>query len=411
MRLRYALAGLTLMLSCRPVAVSVGDGVGVGVAVERAAAGLTIYPRVGDAGDAQPALAGPALILMGGGSDVDDAFRWAQTVIGEGDVVVLRASGGDGYDAYLAGLAPFHSVQTVKLEPPASADALAQAAAIVERAELVFFAGGDQADYVAWRGSPLLAAVQGVWARGGVVGGTSAGCAILGQLVFDDVAAALANVNVDGLRALADPWDGAISFSRDLFAFAPMAGVITDTHFAARDRMARLAAFVARLQAEGAAPSVLGLGIDEGNALVVEANGTATLLQQRAGEGGAWAVALTSPSTATRGRPLAASGLEVTRLDRAGQQLDLRARCGGGTRYAISVDGARPLQPYTPRDPYGASGLPTPACPPPPAPTDGGTHDAAPPSSPPAPDAAPTLPPPFDAPPPRAPAGCSFTGF
>jgi hypothetical protein len=226
-RLRYALAGLTLMLSCRPVAVSVGDGVGVGVAVERAAAGLTIYPRVGDAGDAQPALAGPALILMGGGSDVDDAFRWAQTVIGEGDVVVLRASGGDGYDAYLAGLAPFHSVQTVKLEPPASADALAQAAAIVERAELVFFAGGDQADYVAWRGSPLLAAVQGVWARGGVVGGTSAGCAILGQLVFDDVAAALANVNVDGLRALADPWDGAISFSRDLFAFAPMAGVIT----------------------------------------------------------------------------------------------------------------------------------------------------------------------------------------
>jgi len=401
-RLRYALAGLTLVLSCRPAPVVVD--------VERAVAGLTIYPRVGDASDAQPQLAGPALVLMGGGPDVDDAFRWAQTVIGGGDVVVLRASGDDGYDAYLAGLAPFHSVQTVKLEPPASADALAQAAAIVDRAELVFFAGGDQADYVAWRGSPLVAAVQRVWARGGVVGGTSAGCAILGQLVFDDVAAALANVSVDGLRALGDPWDGAISFSRDLFAFPPLAGVITDTHFATRDRMARLAAFVARLQADGAAPSVLGLGVDEGNALVVEANGVATLLQQRAGEGGVWALALTSPSGATRGRPLTVNGLEVTRLDHAGQQLDLAARCGGGARYAISVDGTRPLTPYTPRDPYGASGLPTPACAPPipPTPVDAGTTDTSP--APPA-DAGPRLPPPSDTPPPRAPAGCSFTGF
>jgi len=37
----------------------------------------------------------PGLVLMGGGSDVDEAYRWMIQKSGGGDFVVIRASGSD----------------------------------------------------------------------------------------------------------------------------------------------------------------------------------------------------------------------------------------------------------------------------------------------------------------------------
>eukprot|EP00824_Muranothrix_gubernata_P010332 TRINITY_DN23295_c0_g1_i2.p3 TRINITY_DN23295_c0_g1~~TRINITY_DN23295_c0_g1_i2.p3 ORF type:complete len:118 (-),score=16.90 TRINITY_DN23295_c0_g1_i2:43-396(-) len=42
----------------------------------------------------------PGLVLMGGGTDVDDAFRWAVDQSDDGDFLVLRATGTDAYDEY-----------------------------------------------------------------------------------------------------------------------------------------------------------------------------------------------------------------------------------------------------------------------------------------------------------------------
>ncbi|HXN09239.1 MAG TPA: hypothetical protein VN860_06220, partial [Candidatus Acidoferrales bacterium] len=156
---------------------------------------LTIYPRAGSPRASAIAAKGPGLILMGGGGDVDSAFVWmCHTIAGDrkkhcGDVVVLRASGDNDYDRYLLKLAPFNSAQTIKIERGANDSDLTIAANIVDHAQGVFFGGGDQANYVRWKGTPLAAAVQRVYDRGGVIGGNSAGLAIQGEWVYDSDAA------------------------------------------------------------------------------------------------------------------------------------------------------------------------------------------------------------------------------
>jgi len=321
---------------------------------------LTAYPRQGEPLDDVEAPMGPGLVLMGGGTDVDDAFRWAQrTLAGDGgtrrgDVVVLRATGADGYTSYLLGLAPFRSVQTLKLNPPATRADLLFAADVVSRAEFVFFAGGDQAHYAAWAGTPLLSAVQQVYARGGVVGGTSAGLAILGEFSFDALAAG--PTSVTSSIALADPRSPLISFSQNLLRFEPLRGVVTDSHFRVRDRLGRLVVFAARQHADGLVTrtprEVLGLGVDEATALVVDSAGRASLRLQRAGEGGAWAVRVGPARSLTAGQPLQVDQVQVTRLTEPSMHtFDLSTWCGTGPRYALSFDGGQ----VTPPDLYTAA--------------------------------------------------------
>lgn len=322
---------------------------------------LTVYPRQGDPTDDLLPPTGPGLVLMGGGTDVDDAFRWARQTLAadagtrRGDVVVLRATGADGYTSYLLGLAPFRSVQTLKLTPPATSADLAFAADVVSRAEFVFFAGGDQSHYAAWAGSPLLAAVQQVYARGGVVGGTSAGLAVLGEFAFDAIAAG--PTSVTSPLALANPRSTLLSFSHDLFTFAPLRGVVTDSHFRVRDRLGRLVVFAARQHADGLVtrtpPEVLGLGIDEATALVVDASGSAHLRLQQPGQGGAWALRVPPARTLVAGQPLQVDTVQVTRLtDPALHHFELSTWCGTGPRFALAFDGgmSSPLDVYSAAD-------------------------------------------------------------
>jgi cyanophycinase-like exopeptidase len=326
-----------------------------------AATVLTVFPRRGDRSDDARAAAGPGLILAGGGSDVDAAFVWARRRIagarpdGErsGDAVVLRASGADGYDEYLYQQAGFRSVQTVLLPRESGPADFAIATAIVDRAEFVFFAGGDQARYVAWQATPLLSAVSAVYARGGIVGGTSAVCAILGQFVYDAVSAG--SRSVTSRDAIDDPFDPAISFSRRVFSFAPLASAITDTHFSARDRMGRLAAFVARQHADGVVSrrpaEVLGIGVDEGTALVIDGSGVGRMLRQ-GDRGSVHILRAGAADTARAGAPLVYRELRVLRLERPDEdQFDFTAWTGSGAQFSLAVDGAS-SSPYTPSDPY-----------------------------------------------------------
>lgn len=317
------------------------------------------YPRVGAAADSVAHPHGPGLILMGGSTDVDGAFRWMRrTIAGSpdagargGDVVVLRATGDNDYDSYIYGLARFNSVRTILLPPCAAAADVAKAASVVDRAEGVFFGGGDQANYVIWKKTPLSAAVQRVYDRGGVVGGTSAGLAILGQFVFDAVAGDRTH-DVHTPDAVADPYEPAISFTEDLFDFPPLRDTITDTHFAARNRLGRLGAFMAVLVADHRAPSdrVKGIGVQERSALVVDKTGWATLLLQGSG-GRALLLRAGKARQAVKGKPLVTSPIDAVLLDRIGQRFDLMHWCGDGKRYEIIIDATRTPM-YVPADPY-----------------------------------------------------------
>lgn len=316
---------------------------------------ITATERRGNpADDPTPPVKG-GLILMGGGADVDAAFVWAhQQLAGHsserrGDALILRASGGDGYDQYLDELAPFNSVQTLIISPRATRKDVASAIPWVDRTEFVFFAGGNQAYYTGWQKSGLMEAVQNVLERGGVVGGTSAGLAILGQFVFDAQSAGSSNVTTPD--ALEDPFAPTISFTRNMLRFPLMRGVITDSHFEERDRIGRLASFMARQIADGAIQkSIIGIGINEGTALLLDIK--SGLAHRAPGStGSAFIIRGGAAQRIRKGRSLLYEKLKVIRLDSEDQFYDFKKSCGTGAAYALTVDGDSPGF-YSPADPY-----------------------------------------------------------
>jgi cyanophycinase len=304
-------------------------------------------------------LHGPGLVLGGGGTDVNGEFVWIHdTIVGShdrrgGDLVVLRATGNADYDRYIYRLAPYHSVRTLLVPTCSSAQTLREAAAIVARSSAVFFAGGDQADYVIWKGTPIQSAVQNVYDAGGVVGGTSAGEAILGKFVFN----ALHDNRRDATshHAVKDPYDHLISFTYDFLHFAPLDDAVTDMHFVTRNRFGRTAVFMARQIADGKVhrrPSVvLGIGVDEASGIAIDRNGIGTLLLQGTG-GSAFLIRGGPAKQIIPGVPFVSRKLTVTKLSRQGDRFDFVTWCGAEPTYSVTVDGGRSDGIYTPRDPY-----------------------------------------------------------
>src|ERR1039457_759640 len=122
--------------------------------------------------------------MMGGGSDLDEAFRWLCGKANGGDFLILRAHGDDDYNSYVNGLCKANSVATLIIPDRASAQDPA-VADIIRHAEAVFIAGGDQANYVHfWRGTPVQDAINQHIASGKPIGGTSAGLAVQGEFAY-----------------------------------------------------------------------------------------------------------------------------------------------------------------------------------------------------------------------------------
>lgn len=157
-------------------------------------------------------------------------------------------------------------------------------AKLVRQSTCVWFSGGDQLrtmkTLVKPDGSntPVLDAVWEVFKQGGVIGGTSAGAAIMSNPMIgagNSMAALLHGVKTD-FRGDDFPEDSGVYLTRGL-GFFPLGMV--DQHFNARARLGR---FVVALMHEK--PTVtLGFGIDENTALIY--NGLLGKLQV-AGVGG-----------------------------------------------------------------------------------------------------------------------------
>ena len=314
-----------------------------------------LYPRLGHAADSSRSLLAPGgLILSGGAGHVLGAYAWmqAQLVGGSGqpggDIVVLRATPDDTYSAEIMRAAPFNSVQTICVPEGATPAELETTARIVDRAEGVFFSGGQQSRYVAWKGSALMAVVQAVYDRGGIVGGTSAGLAILGERIFDGKFATSAEVTTPAL--LHHPENPDVTMTEDLFEFPPLDDVITDTHFHERDRFGRLVVLMAR-QPSG---RILGIGVDEQTALCIDRKGIGHLERTRPDVGAAYL--LRGQGNQIRpGEPLGPVTVHVTRIDRtdaAHAFFDFRSWRGQGClEYDVTVDVTHPevysVDPYS----------------------------------------------------------------
>ena len=211
--------------------------------------------------------------LMGGGTDVDALFTWMSDRAGGGDFVVIRASGADGYNQYVFDLGDFDSVETLVLQNhSASFDAFVLET--IRNAEALFIAGGDQSNYVNnWKGTPVEDAIHELAARGVPIAGTSAGTAILSEFIY-----AAQRQSVTSTQALADPFNRNITLDRDFLLLPHMSGVITDQHLIERDRLGRTLTFMARIVADGWAPESKAIAIDRETAVLVEADGSATVV-------------------------------------------------------------------------------------------------------------------------------------
>ena len=298
----------------------------------------------GNSDDVRPiVLKGPVLVLAGGGGDVTSAMQAAidrvrgctGTCDAKLDVVVIRASGSDGYNPYFMEMNGVDSVLSLVITDRESAmnPEVVQA---VKEAEFIFFAGGDQCNYIKWiKGTPVADAVKAVYKRGGAVGGSSAGLAIQGEIVYD----ACPNQSAQSKDVLLDPYSVDVSISRDFFEWPGMRGVITDTHFQQRDRLGRLLVFLSRAYR---GKPLTGLGISEGTVALVDRKGAGIVM----GKGPVHLiVADSAPQTVQQGKPLDYRGFKIWRFE-PGETFDLQTRPLRAPKQIDVVGGKLSADPY-----------------------------------------------------------------
>ena len=114
----------------------------------------------------------------------------------------------------------------------------------------IWFSGGDQSKLTkAYAGTKVLEAIKKRYADGAVVGGTSAGAAVMSDVMIT----------------------GGVETATTADGFGLLPGTVVDQHFTQRKREKRLASVIAKH------PKALGIGIDESTAVVVS-SGTAKVL-------------------------------------------------------------------------------------------------------------------------------------
>lgn len=260
----------------------------------------------------------PSFVLMGGGPDVDSAFRWLIQQAGitpatGGRFVVIRATGTDAYNPYIyysddqsstsnsiadqwvgGASMGLTSVETLVIPSIKAANSPA-VNAIVAKANVVFIAGGDQSHYIRfWKGTALERTLQSLMQKNVPIGGTSAGLAVLGQF---DYSALYKSATSE--KSMLDPYYKDITFdpsplslSGGFIAPPALESLIFDSHFDSRDRMGRLVTFISRIVAPTVTPSgnfgceggvlpasssgprtARGIGIGVETALLVKGNG------------------------------------------------------------------------------------------------------------------------------------------
>lgn len=120
----------------------------------------------------------------------------------------------------------------------------------LEDATGVYFAGGlPHRAYDAYFGSKTAAALEGVLARGGVVGGSSAGALMQSNVMLRG------DRSNDNSIMLGDAQEG--------FGFGGMENIAVDVHYLARNRASDIVEVIAER------PELLGFSIDENTALVM----------------------------------------------------------------------------------------------------------------------------------------------
>lgn len=255
------------------------------------------------------------LIIIGGHEDRTGDRRILRAVAerlgDDGKVVVCTVASAEPealWDEYESAFRAIGVPHVFRLDVESREDATTpRAMRILEGATGVFFTGGDQLKITSQIGdTPLYSRVQEIYEQGGVIAGTSAGASAMSETML------VAN-------------DGDASYRiKSALLMAPGLGLakdmLIDQHFAERGRMARLIGAVTQN------PRVLGVGIDEDTAMIVEHDRGFQVL----GAGAVYVVDASTSSYSNFGeeesdRTLSSFGLTIHMLSQ-GDRFDLSTR-------------------------------------------------------------------------------------
>lgn len=214
------------------------------------------------------------LVIVGGGpipEAVDRRFFELAGGAGKARIVVFPMASESGTRSGAAKAASFRrlgAADAVSMDLARGDTGADSVARVLARATGIWFPGGDQNRLTAAiLGTPVLDSIRSRYRHGAVVGGTSAGAAVMSDpMITGD------ERRPGGARPPADSSDAWLTIDRDDVVLAPGFGLlrdaIVDQHFLRRKRHNRLISVVLEH------PNVIGVGIDESTALVVSPDGT-----------------------------------------------------------------------------------------------------------------------------------------
>ena len=321
-KVHYAFYAVNLIIVCIVVIIILACAGVFNKSSSSSSSSPPTYMRwcVGNCNSDVSAATQPGVVLMGGGTDVDAAFNWQIANANGGDFLVLRADDSQGYNDYVYNLSAvlgkkLNSVSTIQfISKEASNDSVVLS--YIQNAEAIFFAGGDQSVYTGlWQDTAVQRLLQGKLSTV-TIGGTSAGCAILGNWVYNSSYVAPEGEDDHNLlshASMIDPFDPLITIQDSFLKIPFLEQVITDTHFVERNRMGRMLTFVSTLINREDTLAIRGVGIDAQAALLLDVT-----------TGIARAVGFNTvhicngrrrPEVYSKGKPLTFSNITCTRLN------------------------------------------------------------------------------------------------
>ena len=221
------------------------------------------------------AFAQGSLLLVGGGGEKyndwsDVPYRWLVTHAPNRKILVLHYSDTTSFfSGYLPWLSPC-VVSNFAITSTLQANDSAVYRRILQH-DGIFLRGGDQWQYVnKWRGTLAEKAIREVYGRSGVVGGSSAGEAVLSEILFDAQLSSVAPRS-----ALRNPLGASITLSDDFLGMG--SNFVADTHFYERGRLGRLPAFLAVYQ-QMKGREIAGVGVDVNTAFAIGPDGVGEVM-------------------------------------------------------------------------------------------------------------------------------------
>ncbi|MFH1198049.1 MAG: cyanophycinase [bacterium] len=132
----------------------------------------------------------------------------------------------------------------------------------LENTKAIFFSGGDQARLTAaLLGTKLFEKIKSIYFNGGVVGGTSAGAAVMSEIMITGNEI----INKDSVTIFKTIQKGNVE---TIEGFGFLKTVVIDQHFILRKRSNRLISVMLEH------PEMIGIGIDESTAIIVKPDST-----------------------------------------------------------------------------------------------------------------------------------------